>query len=114
MGYKEMGVSVSSTQQTTHLSGLTNVPAHQVPRSNETPNYGMQQSLDLRGNLGNLSHIVDRYPTDERMLPSAYYSDKGLGGANMFSSKPSATSASSMNFYLYFLFFFVILFCSIF
>lgn len=95
MGYKDMGVPAQNPQQTTHLSSLPNVPAHQVPpRTNETPNYGMQQSLDLRGNLGNISHIVDRYPTDERMLPSAYYGDKGLGGANMF-SKPSATSASS-------------------
>lgn len=97
MGYKDMGVSAPNTQQTAHLSNVPN--AHQVPpRTNETPNYGMQQPLNIRGNLGNLSHIVDRYPTDERMLPSAYYSDKGLGGGNMF-SKPSATSASSKSFF---------------
>lgn len=96
MGYKDMSVSsAGDTQQTTHLSGLSNVPAHQTPRCNETTTYGMQQTLDLRGNLGNLPpHIVDRFPADERMLSSAYYGDKGLGAANMF-SKPSATSASS-------------------
>lgn len=100
MGYKDMSAPVANAQQTGHLSGLSNVPAHQASRPNETSNYGnptlgMQQSLDLRGNLGNLSHIVDRFPGDERMLPSAYYGDKVLSGPNMF-SKPSATSASSM------------------
>lgn len=96
MGYKDM--TPNPSQQTPHLTNLSNVPAHQIPsRSNETGNYGgMQQSLDLRGNLGNLTHIVDRYhQTDDRMLSSAYYGDKTLSGANMF-SKPSATNATSM------------------
>lgn len=103
MSYKDMGMTAAAnSQQTPHLTNLTNVPSHQIAaRSNETSNYGntlgMQQSLDLRGNLGNLSHIVDRYSTDDRMLPSSYYGDKtGLAGANMF-SKPSATNASSKN-----------------
>lgn len=101
MGYKDMSVSAAANaQQASHLSGLSNVPAHQTARPNEASSYGMQQSLDLRGNLGNLSHIVDRFPTDERMLPSTYYGDKGMSGPNMF-SKPSATSASSKRLYLF-------------
>lgn len=92
-----MNVSAAANaQQASHLSGLSNVPAHQTARTSEAPSYGMQQSLDLRGNLGNLSHIVDRFPTDERM----YYGDKGLSGANMF-NKASATNASSKELYLF-------------
>lgn len=96
MGYKDMSVAAANPQQVNHLS----IPGHQTARPNETSNYALQQSLDLRGNLGNLSHIVDRFPTDERMLSSTYYGDKGLGGGNMF-SKPSATSASSKIFYYF-------------
>lgn len=47
-----------------------------------TFNAPMDQSLSMRGNLANLSHIVDRFPTDDRLLQglqnSSYYTNKGL------------------------------------
>lgn len=98
IGYKDMNTA-ANVQQTNHLTSLTGPSSHQATRPGDASNYGnssmaMQQSLDLRGNLGNISHIVDRFSTDERALSSSYYGDKSLGGANMF-SKPSSTSTAS-------------------
>lgn len=57
----------------------------------------MEQPLGLRGNIANLSHIVDRYNNDERMLTtlqpaaSQYYGDKGLNGPHMFNKQATSS-----------------------
>lgn len=100
MSYKDMDVATSSTQD---LVNITNVSAHQ---SSRTPSYGnpvldVEQSLGLRGSLANLSHIMDRFSAEDRMLSSlqsgasSYYSDKKLSGAHMF-SKGIVTSSSNL------------------
>ncbi|KRT81204.1 hypothetical protein AMK59_5892, partial [Oryctes borbonicus] len=72
-----------------------------MPRPNyNTSSLEMDQSLNLRGNIGNLSHIVDRFPSDDRMLglqssAQAFYPEKTLAPAHML-SKPIATSASAL------------------
>lgn len=99
MSYKDMDVATSNQD----LVNITNVPAHQ---SSRTPAYGnpvldVDQSLGLRGSLANLSHIMDRFSAEDRMLSSlqsgasSYYSDKNLSGAHMF-SKGIATSSSNL------------------
>lgn len=99
MSYKDMNVATSSTQD---IVNITNVPAHQ---SSRTPAYGnpvldVEQTLGLRGSLANLSHIMDRFSAEDRMLsslqsgPSPYYSDKNLGGAHMFSKSIATTSSN--------------------
>lgn len=60
-----------------------------LPQKTQTTNYNdPHQSLGLRGNLTNLSHIVDRFSTE-----NMYY-EKGL--APHIYTKPMATSASSL------------------
>ncbi|GJQ87089.1 hypothetical protein Trydic_g23942 [Trypoxylus dichotomus] len=72
-----------------------------MPRPNYTASsLEMDQSLNLRGNIGNLSHIVDRFPSDDRMLglqstAQPFYPEKTLAPAHML-SKPIATSASGL------------------
>lgn len=72
-----------------------------LPRANyNTSSLDMDQSLNLRGNIGNLSHIVDRFQSDDRMLglqptAQAFYPEKTLAPAHML-SKPIATSASAL------------------
>lgn len=52
------------------------------PAFNTANTLGIDQSLGIRGNLANLSHIVDRFPTDDRLLQglqnTSYYADKSL------------------------------------
>lgn len=107
-GYKDIGAPTSSSQQTSHLGNLGGVASHQVPRSSAenrmtygNPTIDVDQTLGLRENLANLTHIVDRFSADDRMLSglqssaSSYYANKNLAGAHMF-SKPIATSASGL------------------
>jgi hypothetical protein len=118
MGYKGMDMNpVTSNPQQAH-SNYTNtstpnrlaqpLDVQSSYKSNEVsiprPTYthlDMDQPLGLRGNIANLSHIVDRYNNDERMLSglqpaaSQYYGDKGLGGPHMF-NKPICTSSSGL------------------
>lgn len=109
MGYKnvEMNPATSNPQQAhtnyTNSNVQTSYKSNEVsiPRPTYNTHLDMDQPLGLRGNIANLSHIVDRYNNDERMLtglqpaPSQYYSDKGLGGSHMF-NKPICTSSSGL------------------
>lgn len=116
MGYKSMAVNVSSSPQTTNMSNsgvqqqsreISEVPSGYKPPEMTIPrnpystptSLDMDQSLGLRGNIPNLSHIVDRYP-DERMLSGlqtpSYYGDKNLAAAQHMFSKPISTNSSGL------------------
>lgn len=66
------------------------------PSFNPSTTLGMDQ-MGIRGNLANLSHIVDRFPTDDRLLSglqnSSYYTDKNL--SHMFKSIPTTLPANT-------------------
>ncbi|RZC33460.1 uncharacterized protein BDFB_003721, partial [Asbolus verrucosus] len=122
MGYKNIEMNaVTSNPQQAHTN-YTNSSAHSstnrlaqpldvqssyksnevsIPRPTYNTHLEMDQPLGLRGNIANLSHIVDRYNNDERMLSSLqppasqYYGDKGLGAPHMF-NKPISTSSSGL------------------
>ncbi|XP_063920414.1 uncharacterized protein LOC135135318 [Zophobas morio] len=124
MGYKGMEMNPPASNPQQAHSNYTNTSAHSntnrlaqpqpldvqssyksnevsIPRPTYNTHLDMDQPLGLRGNIANLSHIVDRYNNDERMLSglqssaSQYYGDKGLGGPHMF-NKPISTSASGL------------------
>ncbi|EFA00137.2 uncharacterized protein dikar [Tribolium castaneum] len=122
MGYKNVDMNAATSNPQQAHTNYTNTSVHSNPnrlgqpldvqssyKSNEVsiprPTYNthidMDQPLGLRGNIANLSHIVDRYNNDERMLTglqpaaSQYYGDKGLGGPHMF-NKPICTSSSGL------------------
>ncbi|RZC39452.1 Bromodomain and/or DUF1421 domain containing protein, partial [Asbolus verrucosus] len=122
VGYKNMEMNaVTSNPQQAHKNH-TNSSAHSstnrlaqpldvqssyksnevsIPRPTYNTHLEMDQPLGLRGNIANLSHIVDRYNNEERMLSSLqppasqYYRDKGLGAPHMF-NKPISTSSSGL------------------
>lgn len=108
MGYKGVNVNAQHSPHMTHMNTNTNIqqqqpresPAENVNRldykppemSIPRPPYSTSSSSIDMSNLSNLTHIVDRYPSDERILPPApYYTDKNL----MF-SKPMSTSTSGI------------------
>lgn len=116
MGYKSMAVNVSSSPQATNISNsgvqqqsreIPEVPSGYKPPEMSIPrnpystptSLDMDQSLGLRGNLPNLSHIVDRYQ-DDRMLSGlqtpSYYGDKNLAAAQHIFSKPMSTNSSGL------------------
>lgn len=60
----------------------------------------MEESLNSRRNLINLSHVADKYHTDERLLSSlqtnvGYYPEKSFPSSHMF-TKPGVTTPSDL------------------
>ncbi|XP_017780835.1 PREDICTED: uncharacterized protein LOC108565750 isoform X2 [Nicrophorus vespilloides] len=84
--------SQAPNQPTTSLSEVS------IPR----PTYSAPTTLemDLRGNLANLSHIVERYPNDERVLPGLQSSAPpayNMTPAQHMFSKPNASMFTQPN-----------------
>lgn len=80
------------------MSGATFKPEIAIPRPSFSSSsaLGIDQSL-MRGNLANIPHIVDRFPSDERLLSgiqnSSFYADKGL--SHMFGKSMPTTLTSN-------------------
>lgn len=100
------GATTSANQQPSHLTSLGHQPARSAADNRMTygnPALDVDQSLGLRENLANLSHIVDRFSAEDRMLTSlqssaasSYYANKAnLAGSHMF-SKAISTSSSGL------------------
>lgn len=97
-----MSTTASSMQQAQASIDVSSHTSHTTSdsRLQTFGNPSLEVDQSLRGNLANLSHIVDRFPTDDRMLSgiqpgSAYYSDKGHSASNVY-GKTMATSSSGL------------------
>lgn len=98
MGQNQRSTNIPMSGANYNKTAASEMTIPRPPSFNASP-IGMDQSL-IRGNLANLSHIVDRFPTDERLLQSlpnsSYYSDKSL--THMFKgiSTPNVTSNATL------------------
>lgn len=71
------------------ISSAVSSPESRTPC---TASYQSSMDASLRQNLSNLSHIVDRYQAEERLIQqSAFFSDKNL--ANIYSKSVSSCGA---------------------
>ncbi|XP_067001184.2 uncharacterized protein dikar [Anabrus simplex] len=100
--------SVSLLSERLHQNSVSSIRSgdlsfHRGPFSPVPPSSLGMDPLALRGNLANLSHIVDRFPPDERLLTglqaagSPFYGEKGLGPQHIFGQSVSTTLPTSIS-----------------
>ncbi|KAG5892917.1 hypothetical protein JTB14_006232 [Gonioctena quinquepunctata] len=103
MSYKGMELGCASTQAPRATSDASSDAMSdrlsQIQEASSGSNVARYN--DVGRSMASLSHIVDRFGSEERMMAGlqqntpSYYSDKGLGTAHIF-NKPISTSASAL------------------